>query len=330
MKAADGSRELGATVVIPTFNGQTYLPRLLDALRTQRYEPGFEVLVIDSGSTDATLEILERYPEIRLHRIPNTEFGHGRTRNLGAAMAKGRVVAFLTQDAIPRHDRWLAEIAAPLDLPGVRGVVGRQVPRPTCFPLLKYEIEGVFREQGPPGGVTLALRGETEPDPAAMGRLTFYSDVNAASLRAFLVDEIPYQDVPYAEDLAFGRDILMAGYAKAYAPQADVEHSNDMTLREYGLRIFEETVALRRVGADVGVFRLRHHLPRIVYGILVDGVRIIADREYTAGAKLKWLVLNPAYHAAKWRNFRRASRISLDDHAAIAKGSLEADRARRA
>ena len=73
--------ELLATVVIPTYNGELYLRRILTALREQKIDGEFEVMVIDSGSTDATLDIVSDYPEVRLHEIKNSEFGHGKTRN---------------------------------------------------------------------------------------------------------------------------------------------------------------------------------------------------------------------------------------------------------
>ena len=96
MAARNSAPNLDVTVIIPTFNGERYLGRILDALREQDTDAGFEVLVVDSGSTDATLDIVAARvgalgeAQLRLHQIPNSEFGHGRTRNLAAQLARGR------------------------------------------------------------------------------------------------------------------------------------------------------------------------------------------------------------------------------------------------
>ncbi len=318
-----------ATVIIPTFNGERYLAEVLDAVAAQRFDGVMETLVVDSGSTDRTLEIVHARPRVRLHEIPNSEFGHGRTRNLAAGMAAGRLLAFLTQDAIPASPDWLTELTRPLQDPAVAGVVGRQIPRPGCFPLMKYDIVGAFQALGPDQGVTIARRGGATPEGPDLDRLGFYSDVNSAVRRDFLVGDTPYRDLPYSEDMAFGRDIILAGHGRAYAGEGAVIHSNDLTRREFGKRIFDETVALRRVGASVGRAGLLGVAARIGWGVLGDSIRIARDPDYRAGEKLGWLLRNPAYHATKWRAHRRGTKVRLDDDAEIRRHSLEAERAPR-
>jgi rhamnosyltransferase len=319
--------ELLATVVILTYNGDLYLRRILTALREQKIDGEFEVIVIDSGSTDATLDIVGDYPEVRLHEIKNSEFGHGKTRNLAASLAKGIFVAFLTHDAIPDHDGWLRELLAPFSIDDrIKAVMGKQNPRPACFPLMRYEISSVFARFGPDFGTTLfygdeALSGELDA-------ITFYSDVNSATRRAFLIETIPYRDVSYAEDQMFGRDIIEAGYWKAYAPRASVEHSNDVTLHEFGLRIFDETVGLRRIGTPIGPLSRAGVIKYSLLTAVHDSARIVRDPAFSKKRKLYWLVINPIYHARKWANYRRASIVDLEDEKAIKAGSLEERRIR--
>src|SRR5512135_2968500 len=99
------------SVVIPIYNGERYLAEVLGAVFSQETGFSFEVVVIDSGSTDRSLDVAGGFP-VRLHRIPNEEFGHGRTRNLGARLAAGRYVVFMSQDATPAHPRWLENLVA--------------------------------------------------------------------------------------------------------------------------------------------------------------------------------------------------------------------------
>ena len=326
---APGEEDVAVTVIVPTFNGDAYLAEALDAVRAQRFDGTVEVLVVDSGSTDGTLDIIAARSWVRLHTIPNSEFGHGRTRNLAARMARGRIVVFITQDAIPAHDRWLEELVAPLS-GGAVASTGLQIPRASCFPMLKYEINGVFRNQGPADRVSFVRKGDHEPVGRELDEMTFYSDVNAATTREFLVDVIPYRDVPYSEDFAFAKDLILAGYTKAYTPRGSVIHSNDLTLREYGKRFYEEVVARRRVGHVLPPLTRGRQIVRFGYGVLGDSGRIIADRDYGPIATIGWLVRNPAYHLAKWRAMYRATHVDLDDHETIASESLESEKKSRA
>jgi glycosyltransferase involved in cell wall biosynthesis len=92
-----------ASVVIPVRDGARYLGELLAAL--EREGPD-EVLVIDSGSRDGSVDIA-RAAGVELLEIAPEAFGHGRTRNLGVELTSGELVLFLTQDATPRPG-WLA------------------------------------------------------------------------------------------------------------------------------------------------------------------------------------------------------------------------------
>lgn len=300
------------TIVILTFNGEKFLEAILTAVERQRFGGSFEILVIDSGSTDSTLEIVAAHPEVRLHRIPNSEFGHGRTRNLAAHLAQGEFVVYLTHDAVPATDRWLHEMIAPFRLSDrVVAVMGSQVPRSSAFPLLRYEIEAVFSGFGPGYGTTLFYDDDFIQDDAVRNAVTFYSDVNSAARRSILVGEVPYRDVSYAEDQLFGKDVISAGYVKAYAPRAAVEHSNEITLCEYDDRMFEETQGLREVGIDVEI-PSRSVVARMVFsGVAKDAVRIIRDRRMGRRAKLRALTVNPAYHLQKWRGVRRGASLPI-------------------
>lgn len=310
--ASEKEYEFDATVVILTYNGEQHLEEILHAVHTQRYGGTFETLVIDSGSTDSTLDIIAKNPWVRLHQIPNSEFGHGKTRNLGAHLAKGRYVVYLTHDATPASDRWLHEITAPFDISErIVAVMGSQVPRADAFPLLRYDVKNTFASFGPMHGTTLFYDDDFIQDEGVRNAVTFYSDVNSAARRSVLTGEIPYRDVSYAEDQLLGRDVIDAGYIKAYAPRAVVWHSNEMTILEYDDRMFEETQGLREVGIDVALPSIPTVAKLVVGGVLRDAVRLVRDREVTTKRKLHGLLVNPAYHVQRWRGVRRGVRSAL-------------------
>ena len=219
-----------AAVFVPVFNGEKYLDELLRAILAQRAPGAVEVLVIDSGSTDGSLEIARRHP-VRVEQIPNRDFGHGRTRNLAMRRTAAPFVAFLTQDATPAHDRWLAELLAPFADPRVAATYGAQIPRATSDPTTARTVAEAYGRFGP-----LTVDAATEDRP-------IFSSVNSC-VRRSAWEEVPFRDVPYAEDFHLAHDLLARGLRLAYAPDAAVRHSNEYTLAEYFGRMVDEFGAL--------------------------------------------------------------------------------------
>lgn len=316
-----------ATVAILTYNGEVYLERILHQVTNQVIDSDVEILVIDSGSTDSTLEIIRRFPTVRLHEIPNSEFGHGKTRNLAAQLATGRFIAFLTHDAIPVTTHWLRELLAPFDLDKrIVAVMGKQIPRAGCFPLLKYEIRGLFAGFGPDFGTSIFYKDEFVQSEGVLNAISFYSDVNSAARRDFLVKTIPYRDVRYAEDQLFGKDLIEAGYHKAYAARAAVEHSNDLTLSQYRRRIFDETIGLRQIGFPIPILSRGGQLRLTLRGMAGDSLRIARDGDFSWKRKFYWLLVNPLYQITKWRSYRASTLVDLTDEDALRADSLEHSR----
>ncbi len=130
------------SIVIPAKNGRPVLLPCLDAVLAQEYDGPFDVLVIDSGSTDGSLEDLASRPRVRCHRIPPDAFDHGDTRNLGIGMTRGELVVLLVQDAEPVGTRWLAQLVSNFRDPQVAGAFSRILPRPDAGPLVKRGCEG--------------------------------------------------------------------------------------------------------------------------------------------------------------------------------------------
>jgi len=322
------AENIKATVFIPTWNAEPYLEDILKAVFRQKVDFAFEVLIYDTSSADNTPAIIEKYkkkyPTIRSKTITKEEFGHGKTRNEAAHDARGEIVVFLSHDAIPSHDQWLYEMIVPFGIsPKVVGVTGKQIPRHKCVPLQKYEIQAVFRNLGPDFGTTIFYKDSFMKNPVYYDAVTFYSDVNSAARRSFLVDKIPYRDVPYSEDQLFGRDVIEAGYYKVYAPRASVLHSNDLMLREYKHRVFDEIIGLRKIGTNVPRPSLKSIAKLTTKGVIKDAIKTIRDDHYSLKRKIFWLLVNPLYHIEKWRGIRLATKVALTDTTVFNKHSLE-------
>lgn len=324
----DKKSDIKATVFIPTWFGEQYLDEVLKAVFSQEVPYKYEVLIYDTSSTDKTPSIIKKYAKIqknlRFKTLKKEEFGHGKTRNAAAHDAKGEIVVYISQDVTPANKHWLYEIVKPFDISDeIVGVIGKQEPRAHCFPLLKGEIRSVFKNFGPDFGTTIFYQDAFVKDQGTYDAISFYSDVNSAARKSHLISNLPYQDVSYAEDQLLGRDIIDAGYKKAYAPRATVLHSNDMKLSEYKNRMFDETLGLRKIGIPVGAPSKKSVLKMIVTGSLKDTFRIAKDAQYSWKRKLYWTVVNPIYHIEKWRGVRLAALVDINDAGAIKKYSLE-------
>lgn len=273
------------SVVIPTLNGAATIGEVLAAIDQQLAVRAGEVIVIDSSSTDETVAIARAHGA-RVEVIAQADFGHGKTRQWGAQLAHGELVAFLTQDATPASPGWLGALVAPFIDPSVAGVYGRQIPRPGAVPLIRYDMERVFAN--PPAH--------------------FYSDSNSAARRAVLLGPVPYRDVDFSEDLCFAADVAAAGLRTVYAPEAKVWHSNQIRLADYAARMSAEARGHVLAGLELPRPSLWGAFARAVRGAARDTWRIVGDRHYRGGERLRWLVVNPAYHLARWWGLYRGGR----------------------
>jgi rhamnosyltransferase len=234
------------TVAIPVLNGGRVLIDAIAAVRAQRVDREVELLVADSGSADGSREAAKRAGATVIDVAP-ADFSHGATRNLLVQRAAGEHVAFLTQDAVPADEGWLARLLDGFRLgPDVGLVFGPYRPRPEASPMVRRELCDWFTGFAPDGRPRLDRDGDPPGDRRARERRAFFTDANGCVARRAW-EQVPFRAVSYAEDQMLARDMLSAGWAKAYHPAAAVIHSHDYSPPELLRRSFDESRALREV-----------------------------------------------------------------------------------
>lgn len=233
-QALASSQTIKASIVIPTLNGGDLLLKVVDRVLEQQTPWPFELLIIDSGSTDGSITALTK-KNLRIHSIPKSEFSHGGTRNLGVELTKGEYIAFLTQDALPVDQFWLFHLVSMLEHePKAAGVFGRHLAYPEASAFVQRDLEAHFNSLAK---YPFYLDKETDPERFETGEagwrqlLHFYSDNNSC-LRRSVWQHIPYPVIEYGEDQVWADLIIKAGYKKAYALHAVVYHSHDYTEQE--------------------------------------------------------------------------------------------------
>jgi rhamnosyltransferase len=261
------------SIVLLTWNGGRDLRELVGAIARQRVDFAFEVVAVDSGSTDGTAEWLEQSAGVaRVVRIAPDQFNHGTTRNLGIEQSRGALVVLIVQDAVPASDDWLARLVAPLRHdPRVAGTFCRQRPRPDARAITVSYLEGWAGASPAPRRVSFADAGALDAlDPGAQLQACTFDNV-CSCLRRAVWQQIPFRATVIAEDLEWARRVLRAGHTLEYVADAAVVHSHDRSAgyelaRTYLLhhRLFElfglRTIPRARDLARAIVSSARRHL----------------------------------------------------------------------
>ncbi len=215
------------SVVIPVKNGARTLKECLEGIFSQDVAFPLEVLAIDSGSTDGSLDILRSFPVTVLSIEPG-EFNHGDTRNLGAMETDGDLIVFTVQDAYPADRSWLSRLIGNLVKdPEVAGAFSRIIPRPDCGPLVENGVRGDLNF----GSERIEMRYD-EPrapegwDPHTHRLRANFNDV-ASALRREVWEKIPFQRTPFGEDIIWADSALRAGYKIVFDPESTVIHSHE-------------------------------------------------------------------------------------------------------
>ncbi len=198
------------TVVIRAKNEARFIGECLGAIFDPDALKPRGVVVVDSGSTDGTLDIVRSFP-VELLQIRPDDFTYGYALNLGVAISDGELIATLSAHSTPADARWLSNLIAPFAQPLVAGVYGRQRPRPDATPLEKLGMR---------------MTGVLSDTPRLLDRKPLFSNANGAFRRALWLDCPFDEQVRGAEDIAWVRTMQERGYLIAYEPTAAVYHSH--------------------------------------------------------------------------------------------------------
>lgn len=226
------------SIIIPTLNAGHLLADLVNRLRGQITVPD-EIIVIDSSSTDNTVEVAKRLGCTTIS-IPRLEFNHGGTRNAAALEAKGDILVFLTQDALPVDHLFLGELLRPIIQENVAATYARQIPNATARAAEKFARAFNYPD-------TTTLR--TKNDIPLLGiKAYFFSNVASAIRKdIFLKNGMFRDDVIMNEDMLFCAKLLNSDYSIKYCAKSKVYHSHNYSPAQTFQRYF-----------DIGIFYARH------------------------------------------------------------------------
>lgn len=285
MAEADIKHKLMASVsvVIPVKNEALKIKACIDGILSQTVKVD-EIIVIDSGSTDGTIDILKSYEKVKLIEISGKDFNHGMTRNLGVSHVTSEYVVLTVGDARAYNDCWIEGMLAGFTDNEVAAVCGKQVVPPDGDknPVDWYRPVGtgnITRYQYSDGAFDALSADEKKT-------VCGWDDVTAM-YRTNVLKELPFRKTSYSEDALWAMDALKAGYAIAYSPEAMVYHYH-----------FEnpEYTYKRTFTVLYHMYKFFGYTPKMYTPTLVEKLKLIkllmSENRLSLAEKYKWLIYN--------------------------------------
>ena len=254
------------SIIIRTLNEAKHLEQLLAGIREQNY-PDWEVILVDSGSTDGTLDIARKYGA-SIHHIEQEQFTFGRSLNRGCEQANGKYLVFASGHVWPVNNNWLRSLVSPFEEPLVAMVYGRQ--RGTQANSLS-ELRDLQLNYSSTSHILV-----DEPNG---------NNGNAAVRSDLWLKQGFDESLPGLEDIDWARKMQRKGYRVYYAADAAVYHVHEESMRQVYRRYLREAIARKRMfpgsrfsgtdlakGVSYAVIRdlfyaLRHRTPTKVFQI---------------------------------------------------------------
>lgn len=217
-----------ASVVIRCYNEAEHIGKLLAELKRQSFTD-YEVIVVDSGSDDGTLDIVGS-EDVILEHIRKEDFSFGRSLNIGCRAARGEFLVFISAHCYPEHEDWLVNLLAGFDDEKVAVVYGKQRGIPDSHfserQIFKswFPEESIARQEGP-----------------------FSNNANAA-VRRSLWEMNPYDEsLTGLEDVAWAQQVMRDGWWVSYRADAGVIHVHDETPSQIRNRYRREAITFQKV-----------------------------------------------------------------------------------
>ena len=216
------------SIIIRCYNEETHIGKCLEGIMHQT-EKDVEIILVDSGSTDATLSIASRYP-VQVVYIAPEEFSFGRALNYGARESQGEYLVMISAHCWPVYKDWLTQMATPFDDPDVAVVYGKQ----RGWHTTQYSEHQIFRAWF--------------PDQSDYNQETPFCNNANCSVRRSMWEKMPYnEELTGLEDLDWAKRAMEKGYKVVYSAEAEILHVHDEPASRVLNRYRREAIAMKKI-----------------------------------------------------------------------------------
>jgi glycosyltransferase involved in cell wall biosynthesis len=252
---------VNCSIVIRAYNEEKHIGRLLEGIRQQTIKD-VEIILVDSGSTDATVPIAESF-EARIVRIPSTEFTFGRSLNLGIQAARWELIVIASAHVYPVYPDWLESLLRPFEDQRIALTYGKQRGPETA----KFSEKQIYHQW--------------YPDVSKLPQVTAFCNNANAAIRRSLWEKNPYDEtLTGLEDLAWATWAKDQGYDISYIAEAEIIHIHNETPQGIFNRYRREAMAFKRIYPEA-------HFN--IYDFLrLTSMNILSDLWHAARERVLW------------------------------------------
>ena len=220
---------MNCSIVIRAYNEEKHIGRLLEGIKQQTLKD-VEIILVDSGSTDATVPIAESFGA-RIVRIPSAEFTFGRSLNFGVRAATREFIVIASAHVYPVYPDWLESLLSPF-------AAGERVA--LTYGKQRGPESAKFSEQ--------QIFHQWYPDVSNLNQPTAFCNNANAAIRKSLWEKNPYDEtLTGLEDLAWSKWAKEQGCKIAYVAEAEIVHIHNETPRGVFNRYRREAMAFKRI-----------------------------------------------------------------------------------
>ncbi len=242
---------MDASIIIRTYNEARHLSQLLQKIAEQQIDISYEIIIVDSGSTDETLSIARKL-KTQIINIDKNEFTFGRSINYGCDAASGKYLVFISGHCIPKNDTWLEQLVKPLKDKNIAYSYGRQVGNETS----RFSERQIFKKY--------------YPKSSAIPQDGFFCNNANAALKKEIWEQHPFNEsLTGLEDMDLGSRLINKKYQLAYVAEAPVYHLHNESWHQVRMRYQREAVALREIMPEVFI-RFSDFLRFYSSAVLID------------------------------------------------------------
>tara|TARA_B100000575_G_scaffold86955_1_gene68804 strand:+ start:3157 stop:4053 length:897 start_codon:yes stop_codon:yes gene_type:complete len=269
------------SIVIRTLNEATYIAELLEAIDMQtRQNFEVEVVIIDSGSTDATLSIAQSYG-CKITFITKDQFTFGRSLNMGSDFANGDILVYISGHCVPTDSEWLMKLIKPI-VDGVAGYTyGRQIGRDTT----KYSEGKIFEKYF--------------PSQSKIPQNDFFcNNANSAVARKVWSEFKFDEQITGLEDMELAKRFVEKEGRMAYVADACVYHIHNESWFQTRRRYERESIALQSIMPEVQIRVF--DMIRYIWASVISDARAAIDegcflREFYGIMKFRFAQFSGSY-----------------------------------
>jgi len=281
------------SIIMRSYNEAWALKETLPALKAQSMKD-WELIVIDSGSTDGSVEMIQQAQPAHFVQIASSEYNPSKVMNHGMRLSRTPFGIFLNADATPQGSEWLAPLFEALQQEDVAAVFGRQIPRPDCQAVFACDYERCFG-----------------PNRESAHWDHFFSMVSSGLRKDIWARKGFDERLTYAEDDAYTRWCVTEGYKVVYCEDSVAMHSHNYTLEQSFKRGYGDALAMANAGS-VGSAQ-RSFFKTCLMGTISDlkhDLKFCASQkrlaEFPHAMRIRW-----AQRKGKWMGYNRRP-LNLD------------------